>query len=103
MAAKSEARICDYGTSGKCKKVKNSFHTHFTKSRLVSHFRGTGRKHETSARFIGALPMRSLSKTMKRDVHLFHALVSRETALVSARFTFRFTRSARVRPRPLGM
>src|SRR5437016_3891048 len=46
---------------------------------------------------MGALPMRSLSKTMKRDVHLFHAVVSRETALVSARFTFRFTPSPHVR------
>jgi len=49
-----------------------------------------GVKHEMSARFIGALPMRSLSETMKPAGDLFHALVSRETALVSARFTFRF-------------
>jgi hypothetical protein len=34
---------------------------------LVSHFRGTDRKHETSACFVGDLPMREALKTLKRD------------------------------------
>jgi hypothetical protein len=34
---------------------------------LVSHFRGTDRKHETSACFVGDLPMREALKTQKRD------------------------------------
>ena len=44
-----------------------SFHLRFKEVALVSHFRGTDRKHETSACFVGDLPMREALKTLKRD------------------------------------
>src|SRR5712692_7945793 len=88
MAQKNEARIRTH-RGGKIRRktvnlVSRSFH-------LVSHFVTTPVKRETKGHFMGALPMRSLSKTMKREGHLFHALDSREIALLSASFTFRFT------------
>ena len=43
-----------------------SFHLRFKKVALVSHFRGIDRKHETSACFMGDLPMREALKTLKR-------------------------------------
>jgi hypothetical protein len=46
-----------------------SFHLRFKEVALVSHFRGIDRKHETSACFVGDLPMREALKTLKRDRH----------------------------------
>ena len=48
-------------------------------------------KRETKARFRSLLPMTGPSKSMKRSTAKIQALVSRETALVSRRFMFRFT------------
>ena len=82
----------------KCRKNhKSSFHARFTKSRLVSHFMAIAVKHETRGQFNAVSPMRDPSKTMKREGHSFHALISRKTALVSGRFTFRFTLHAQLR------
>jgi|SRR4029453_1866958 hypothetical protein len=57
--------------------MKDSFHIRSTKSGLVSHFKGIGGKHETSARFMGDVPMKHPSKTMKREgshfTRSFHA------------------------------
>ena len=54
-------------------------------------------KCETKAHLGASLPMNAPNQTMKRRASFLMPFVSCELSLVSARFTFRFTPSARVR------